>query len=55
MNIFIFVSTVLFLLLTVTWSRHGWINFFIKTIFASMTIAGVLFSLAQLGYVIKAA
>lgn len=55
MNVFIFASTVLFLMLTVTWSKHGWVNFFIKMIFAGMTVTGMFFSLAQLGYVIKAA
>jgi len=53
MGIFLIISTILFLLLGIIWTKEGWVNFSLKLIFWAMTIFGVYGVLTYFGYLIK--
>lgn len=40
---FTIVATAMFLMLTVVWTRRTWLNFFIKLVFAFLTVWGLWF------------
>ncbi len=50
MTSFIIIATIIFGLLTLIWSKTGWLDFFIKVAFFIMTIWGLILALQALGY-----
>lgn len=53
MDIYIYISTVLFGLLFLSWSFENWVNISVRIILLSAFVAGMVFSLQQLGWIVK--
>ncbi len=53
-NIYLYVSTLAFVVLSIIWSSSTWLNTSIKFILICLAGSGVLLSLMSLGFVIRA-
>ena len=52
-EIYFYVSTLAFLVLSIIWSSSSWLNISIKFTLIALAGAGTLLSLMSLGFVIK--
>jgi len=49
------VNSLMFLVLCVIWSKHGWANVLLKLVFVLLFVANTFQVLKHLGYIVKAA
>ena len=52
MNLYIYISTAIFALLSLIWTKKGWFNLLLKVVFFTMTISGIINALHVAGFVI---
>lgn len=53
MKTYLLISTILFLVLGIIWSKTGFFNFLIKIILFLIGIIGIIYCLQVYGYLIK--